>query len=190
MRVKIHARSPVPGVHFLARAGRFFSSGETREIEVLDQDDDPPEIQIERVNASTGRKQMVGSPDPDRMGRRSYQEILDDTRLSVHETGAISGAIADSQVQAARALSVRLTGQVADLEVENAKLTAQLAAALEEIEDLKGEPEKEDAGESTTQATGDVPSVETTPNAADPEIVETETTTVETSDKPKAKRGR
>jgi hypothetical protein len=187
MRVRIQGHTSLTGINQIARAGRFFPIGEKREVEVLDQEEDPPGVSREVTNASTGGKQTITVADPDRMGQASYRLIQADARFTIHEIGAVNSAIADSQVQAARATSTRLAGQLADAEVEIARLQAELALARAEIVELKGEPETEDAGDADESSAD----VTTSANPADPEITETEvTTTVVPTEKPKHKKGR
>jgi hypothetical protein len=154
MRVKIKGSSPLVGIDKIWRAGRAFSVTEAREVEIVDQDDDPPPVISVRVNPTTGGKMRVESPDPDVMGRVSYKAICDDSRFSVFQTGDVDSSIANAQVTAARSavtdLSTKLqdaTVRIAELEAANAKLTADLAhiADLEASSALKAKADDHDA---------------------------------------------
>lgn len=150
MRVKISAHSTLDVPH-LARAGRFFPTKGFREIEVLEQDDDPPEIVVKVKNQTTGKMQDETRPDQDRMGRKSYARIVEDGRFSIHETGSVDSLISGAEVAAARAEVGRIAALNMDLKGELAKADAELTKAkdrIRELEELATSPEPKKAKKS------------------------------------------
>ncbi len=149
MRVKIKGSSPLEGIVHIWRAGRAFSVTEAREVDVLDQDDDPPPVITMRINPTTGGKMRVESPDPDVIGRISYKAICDDSRFSVFQTGDVDSSIANAQVAAARISVSDLSAKLQDATVRIAELEAELAARTAELEATKtggAKAKKRDAG--------------------------------------------
>lgn len=142
MRVRVSARSIIQ-VPFLFSADRPFAVGQTREIEVLEQDDDPPPIVVRVKNHTTGAMQEESRPDPDRMGRTSYAKLVADDRLSVHESGGVDAAISGAEVAAARSEVARVAALNLDLTTENARLLARIsdleAASVPEKKGKKSE---------------------------------------------------
>jgi hypothetical protein len=153
MRVKIKGSSPLVGIDKIWRAGRAFSITEAREVEILDQDDDPPPVISVRVNPTTGGKMRVESPDPDIMGRVSYKSICDDSRFSVFQTGDVDSSIANAQVTAARSAVAELSTKLQDATVRIAELEAALATRTAELEaatkSTGTKAKKKDAGEAS-----------------------------------------
>jgi hypothetical protein len=136
MRVKIGGHSPLDVPH-LACAGRFFPTKGVREVEVLDQDQDPP-AQVNRVkNPTTDLIQDLEVPDQNVMGRRSYQAILDDGRFTVQETAGVDARISGAEVAAARAQVSRHAAEILDLQGTNAKLTTERDIALARVAELE-----------------------------------------------------
>jgi hypothetical protein len=121
------------------RAGRPFPTGAYREVEVLDQDEDPPEVENEVPNfSSPGTNRKVKVADPDRMGRLSYARICADGRFSVKETGGVDATISAAAVVAARKEVTRLSEdltsaniKIGELEATVAQLRGQLSAVGE-----------------------------------------------------------
>lgn len=69
------------------RAGRVWPVGAPVQVEVVDADDDPPEIVLpghEKVWVE-GVLRPKTAPDPRRIGRRSLDELKADARLTVTE---------------------------------------------------------------------------------------------------------
>jgi hypothetical protein len=136
MRVKIGGHSPLDVPH-LACAGRFFPTKGTREVEVLDQDDDPPP-QINKVrNPTTDLIEDLKVPDQNVMGRRSYQLILDDGRFTVQETSGVDARISGAEVAAARAEVARQASIILDHQGTIAKVTAERDIALARVAELE-----------------------------------------------------
>lgn len=136
MRVKIGGHSPLDVPH-LACAGRFFPCKGVREVEVLDQEHDPPP-QINKVrNATTDLLMDLEVPDQAIMGRRSYQMILDDGRFTVQETAGVDARISGAEVAAARAEVARQASAILDHQGTIAKVTAERDIALARVAELE-----------------------------------------------------
>ncbi len=136
MRVKIGAHSPLDVPH-LACAGRFFPTKGFREVEVLDQEEDPPP-QINKVrNPTTDLIQDLVVPDQAVMGRRSYQMILDDGRFTVQETAGVDARISGAEVAAARAEVARQAALILDHQGEIARVSAERDIAIARIAELE-----------------------------------------------------
>jgi hypothetical protein len=117
------------------RARRFFPNGEEVRIEVLDQEDDPPD-----VKDASGKRSI---PDPDRIGRHSFAQIKADPRIKLLADGETAGTMSAAyheglrrQLQEAGAENALLKADVQQLGHANAdlagrvrELEAQLAAA-------------------------------------------------------------
>lgn len=134
MRVLIQALSQQGGSR-LCRAGRFFPTSDPLEVEVLDQEQDPPPIEVMVPNGTTGRMQKETRPDPVRMGQASYRAVKADRRMRLIEEGAVNSAAADAAVQAARAEVMRMSGELSDARVEIAKLGAEVARLTGELDE-------------------------------------------------------
>ena len=126
MRVRIGANSTMDVPH-LACAGRFFPTKGLREVEVLDQDEDPPQVVSKRPNPTTGIIQEIHLANQDVMGRNSYRAIIEDGRFSVIETASADSEMHRAQVGAARAEVQRVSAAHADAQVQIAGLTATVA---------------------------------------------------------------
>lgn len=161
MQITVQARS-MRGHAQLARAGRFWPTAEAKLVEVLDGEEDPPEISVDWRNPTTGRIEKKSRPDPDRVGQRTYRALLADTRLVIKETGAVNQQAADAAIAVAReevtrmsemnlSLKARIAGLEAgdafkDLVAENAELKAKVADLQALVETMK----QGGAGESVT----------------------------------------
>lgn len=147
MRVRISAHSPLPDIPYLWCAGRHFPTKGHREVEVLEQEDDPPTVFNDIKNPVTGAPQKLEVPNQDVMGMRSYTMIVEDGRFTVIETGRVDAEISGAQVAAARAEVSKLAAEKSDLAVRLAALEAQLAsvktAHAAEIASLKAAHEAE-----------------------------------------------
>jgi len=130
-----------PGFPNRCRAHRFWPSGETVSVEVLDQEVDfktehpdgsvtfDPEtsIEVETVNATTGRKEKVRRANPTRIGQSAYREILGDQVLRVVEGGAVQAELSQAALDAARHKAAEHAAEAADLAAKNATLEAKVA---------------------------------------------------------------
>jgi hypothetical protein len=117
------------------RARRKWPATEPVSVEVLDQDDDPPDHEHPHVvDGKVVGKRMV--PDPHRIGRKSFEAIKADSRLRIlgdkDTDRSASGAALDKARSMAAAhasensdLKVKLAG----LEDENRRLKEQLRTA-------------------------------------------------------------
>lgn len=127
MKVMIKGVTPIGGIHQIAVGGRFFpTDSDGRLVDVLDQPEDPPQVMIPVVNSTTGAAVPTLRPDPDRMGRKSYEEILKDGRFQVIQTDVVDARASGAMVAAARAETQRLAGENADLKIAVAQLEAKL----------------------------------------------------------------
>jgi hypothetical protein len=76
-------------VSFVCVAGRSFELGQHHVI-VLDQEEDPPQVEIAGTDQHTGSFAKRLGPDPMRMGKKSFRELQADARFrivnSVEET--------------------------------------------------------------------------------------------------------
>jgi hypothetical protein len=103
------------------RARRHFDNGAEVRLEVLEQDDDPPDI-------------APGVPDPGRIGRKSYQALRDDPRIKLLSDDGTQGTQSRAAYEAAKGsaekAAVEVVGlklEVTQLRTENAELRAKLA---------------------------------------------------------------
>lgn len=131
MRVQIRAHSPM-AVPFVWKAGRPFSTTDFREVDVLDQDEDPPEITNDVPNHTTGGTRKVTVADPDRMGRISFAMIEKDGRFSTKQTDGVDSTIANASVAAARKEVSRLSSDLTNANIKIGELEAQ-------VEQLRGQ---------------------------------------------------
>jgi len=142
MRVMIKGVTPIGGIHQIAVGGRFFPcDNDGRLVEVLEQEKDPPEVLIPVVNSTTGASVMTPRPDPDRMGRKSYEEILKDGRFQVIQTDVVDARASGAAVAAARGETQRLAGENSDLKIAVAQLEAKLAGVLDDMAHLANDHE-------------------------------------------------
>ena len=110
MKLYIRANSPV-GLAHVVRAGRFWPHGETKEVEVLAQDDDPDPVQVKNKDGGT-----VSAPDPNRMGKKSLEAIKADARFSILSDPKAVETSADLERE-----NSRLKARIAELEAEAAR---------------------------------------------------------------------
>jgi hypothetical protein len=143
-RVQIGGRTSVP-VPFLWRAGRAFPTSGYREVEVLEHDEDPPDVETLVDNPSTGGKRKLMLKDQNRMGRKSYQAILDDGRFAVLQVGEIHASVSSAEVGAARAEVARLSAELMDARTQVAARDAELGRAKEENVALRARIEELEA---------------------------------------------
>jgi len=135
MKVRIGANSHMDVPHLWC-AGRAFPTKGLREVEVLDQEEDPPMVVSVRPNPTTGVPMEIPLANQDVMGRKSYAAIIADGKFSVIETVGLDAEITRNQVGAAREEATRLAGLHSDAQVQIAGLTATVA-------DLQGKLEAE-----------------------------------------------
>lgn len=141
--------------------GRFFPTAHPgREIEVLEQDEDPPEVEIEIPNGTTGRLDKVRRPDPERMGRMSYDALMADQRFRIVQTQAVDSRAANAEVAAARAAVSRMAAELSDAQVALASLQAEHDALKEEHAEVV--KQLDDATSPAVKTKGSSPSAPTT----------------------------
>lgn len=189
MKIRVGARSHLD-VPFLNVEGVFFPTKGTRDIEVTDQDESPPEISTTHPNPATGLPWIVKRPDQDTIGRKVYQKLVDDGRFTVVQLDTVDGTITRAEVGAARAEVARVAALHADSVVENAGLSAALATKTTELEAAQMrimELEDEVAGLKKAAAVVPAPNVTTTPvvEATPTADTKTDTKTAAKGSKPK-----
>jgi len=124
-------------VPHLACVGRFFPTKGLREVEVLDQDDDPPPVVSKRPNPTTGIVQEIQLANQDVIGRTSYAAIIADGRFSVIETASADAEMNRAQVGAARSEVQRIAAAHADAQVQIAGLTSTVADLQRRLDDAQ-----------------------------------------------------
>lgn len=140
MRVIIKGVTPMAGVNHLACGGRFFpTGGDGKSIEVLGTDEDPPEITILVENSTTKEMVPTKRPDPDRMGKKSLEEIRKDGRFQIIQLDMVSSSQADAAVGAMRQRVQELTSKNDDLEIACAQLEALRTETADKLAALQVE---------------------------------------------------
>ena len=110
-------------------SGRFFPTGAAREIEILDQDDEPPAIKRSFPNPSTpGAVIEFLAEDPDRMGRKAYETLVSCGRFTVQETAGVDARITGAEVAAAKAEVARLSSDLMSANIALATQKARIGA--------------------------------------------------------------
>jgi hypothetical protein len=140
MHVTIEALPVMGGVKFLFATGRPFHIGDQVTVEVLDQADDPPPIEIEVKNGETGRQEKQSRPDPLRMGRRSFEEIKKDNRFRILADPDTNTRISAAELEAAKRQAADTARELVAAKAAIAGLEEQLAAARAELEAAKAPP--------------------------------------------------
>lgn len=166
------------GRSFVVRARRFWSCTDWKLVEVVDvkageyfigvdengmkipcsEGADPPDVQVPWKNPTTDVMGTKMVPDPDRIGRNSYQTLVDDGRLSIKQTDSVSQEAADAGLAVARAEVSRLSDENLSLKARVAELETgeALKTALADIDTLKAQltAQAEDASASGGKAKG------------------------------------
>jgi hypothetical protein len=117
------------------RAGRKWPATEPLAVEVLDQDDDPPGLEEDWIVDGV-RKGKRTVPDPNRIGKRSFEAIKADGRLRILGDKDTSLSQSDAALNKARHLAASHAAENSDLKIkiaalqeENEKLRAQVGAS-------------------------------------------------------------
>jgi hypothetical protein len=131
MRVYIRANSPF-GLPVATRGGRQWPTGQTKEVEVVDGDEDP---QTDVTVDGRPTKQ----PDPNRINRQTLERIKKDPRFSVLEN-----AKAEEDLNAAKAEIASLRARVAELESQLGGQVGQVK--MDEVTAVGETEQKELAG--------------------------------------------
>ena len=119
-------------------SGRFFPTGSHREIEVLDQDEEPAPLKRAFPNPSMpGTKIEFLAEDPDRMGRKTYQAMVESGHFTIQETASVDARITGAEVAAAKAECARLSGDLVSAKIQIATHETTIAALKAEVEALK-----------------------------------------------------
>lgn len=100
------------------RARRYFSNAVARRIEVLDQDDDPPEVDREVHGKVVGTM-----PDPDRIGRRSFAELKEDSCIRILADVDTQDAAASRALEDAKNFAAEKAGELAQAQLELQSVT-------------------------------------------------------------------
>jgi len=140
MRITVQANHPVHSQ--LARAQRFWPVKEPKEVEVLDQDDDPPPVKAKVKNSTTGEMVTVERPDPDRIGRKTLAILRNDRRLSIIQLDSVTSAAADASINAAREEVGRLSGELVEVKAKLAAAEKTAEEAVKAKENAEGEASK------------------------------------------------
>jgi len=156
-RITIEDPNVEGGKRIVNISGRFFPTGTHREIEVLDQDDEPASVKCKFPNPSmAGSFIEFDAEDPDRMGRKTYQAMIDSGRFTIQETASVDARISGAQVAAAKAQVARLSSDLMSANIALAAKTAEIGRLAAEIEALKlaaPAPSGKKAGKSDRIAT-------------------------------------
>lgn len=115
------------------RAGRFWPSAESLRVEVLKQDDDPPLVEEEVADPATGKKSKRAVHSTVQIGRKTFELLKADGRISILGDGETDSAISSAVLSAAQRDATEARARVAALEAENAALKEQLTAVGEEV---------------------------------------------------------
>ncbi len=106
------------------RARRHFDNGVETRLEVLEQDDDPPDIR-------------PGVPDPERIGRKSYQALRDDPRIKLLSDDGTQGTQSRAAYEAAKSAAEKAAVEGVGLRLEATRLqdeNNQLRRQLQELQ--------------------------------------------------------
>jgi hypothetical protein len=119
-------------------SGRFFPTGTHREIEVLDQDDEPAHVKRSFPNPSMpGSKIEFLAEDPDRMGRKTYQAMVESGHFTIQETASVDARITGAEVAAAKAENARLASDLMNANIALGASKTRIGALEAEVEALK-----------------------------------------------------
>jgi hypothetical protein len=140
MKITVQAHHPTHSQ--LARAGRFWPTAAPLEVDVLDQEEDPPEIEISLPNATTGAPMTVKRPDPVRIGKATLKILENDSRLSIKQLDGTSQRAADKAVSAAQAEVARLSAELVDVKARLARAEAEAEEAKADAANARAELEK------------------------------------------------
>lgn len=100
MRVSIQALA-VKGHNGIFRARRFWSSSEATIVDVLAQEDDPPDQTIDVIDGQTQQREKRVVPDKARIGQKSYRQIKEDGRLRILADGETAGVLSQKALDEA-----------------------------------------------------------------------------------------
>jgi hypothetical protein len=126
--------SLLPGQPFYCRAGRGWGS-DPKLIEVLDQDECP-----KVANRVPG---LPDVPDPVKVGRKAFEILLKDPRISIKPEGAESAEALASQVPGMQAKLAESESKVSSLESELNLTRAEMAVLGAKMETLEEERDAE-----------------------------------------------
>lgn len=140
MLIHVQGIPAVPGTPGVWRAGRFWAAGSATTVEVLGQDEDPPQVKVKGPN---GEDRII--PDPNKLGRKSFEALKADPRIRLLADPDSQREISSAAIDEARAAAGKMGARVGELEAENASLKAKIAeleAALEKATAPAGDGKK------------------------------------------------
>jgi hypothetical protein len=155
----IHVQSlPAQGFTHHGAAHRLWSGSEPTKVEVLDGEDDGPEVTVRRNGPDGARDEQA--PNPGIIGQRSFRELKANPRIRYWADGeggdGVALAATKQAVDGLSAENAQLKLQVEGLEKANDELRARLAE-LDPGGDVGSDEEKTAAGDGETQVDADVP---------------------------------
>ncbi len=109
------------------RAGRYFPNGTEVRLEVLDQDDDPPQVSI--------KGEM--RPDPERIGKASLEALKKDPRIKLLADGATQSGHSKAAYDEARRSAEAASGAAAGLRLDVARLEDEKKTLQERVAQLE-----------------------------------------------------
>jgi uncharacterized small protein (DUF1192 family) len=147
------------------RARRYWPNAEPRRVEVVETKDgiDPPDIAIKRPDGS-----MVMGPDPDRIGRKSFEELRGDICIRILADGETQGAASHAALAAAKKLATDAQAAANDAQVSLAEANERIALIETENADLRAQLAKATGGQaaaSDAPPAGDSPDKQAPANA-------------------------
>ena len=131
------------------RARRKWPSTEPVTVEVLDQDDDPPDLEQEHIIDGV-RKGTRKVPHPTRIGRKTFAAIKADSRLRILADRDTDTSLSEASLSKARSMAVAMAAENAELKVKVAGLEDEIrrlrskdAPPPPPPEEVGGQPEVE-----------------------------------------------
>jgi hypothetical protein len=120
--------NPPPGFHHHGEAHRLWPAATPVKVEILDQEEDPPEVPVKRRR--NGEETIDLGPDPNRIGARSFRALQANPRIRILSD---ADSVTSAEVTAAKAQTGKLEAEnsflrseVSNLETENDILKARI----------------------------------------------------------------
>lgn len=158
MKIKVRGNSTFP-VPYIYVDGIAIPVGAWHAIEVLDADDNPHPVVNHRKN-DAGFDIKVERPNQEVIGRRTYQRMLDDGRVTIDGSSDADAAVTRQHVAAAQAEAARFAADLVSARAEKAGVEQELATKTKEHEEsqlrvlqLEEDIEKAQAAFTTAGAT-------------------------------------
>jgi len=137
MRIIVQAIPP-EGYPFHGCARRMWPRDTAVEVEVLDQQDDPPDFEQDLMNKH-GEKFRAVRPHPSQIGRTSYDELKADRLVRILSDKESTEIAAGRALVAAKEELGRVSNALVDARAESAELREKLKRAEAERETLRAE---------------------------------------------------